>query len=87
MVAIIRQANGRRHIEQLQPRFSRCDNADIEVPEECSCGNFTTQPAGDVTVSLPSSSQQLETTEASQMFQPGGLNVQENHLIDLIFKD
>ncbi|KAK3764510.1 hypothetical protein RRG08_009192 [Elysia crispata] len=42
----------RRHIEQLQPRFCRCDdNADPgEPPEESSCGNFTTQPAEDVVV-------------------------------------
>ena len=46
-------ATSRRHIEQLQSRFSRCDdNADPrELPEKSSsCKSFTTQPAEDVTV-------------------------------------
>ena len=44
-------ATWRRHIEQLHPLFRCNDNAEPgELPEESSCGSFTTQPAEDVAV-------------------------------------
>ena len=73
----------RRHIEQVRPRFSRCDdNADPgELPEESSCGNFTSQPAEDVAVA----STIIAATGSNRCLpavQTGSLNVQESGLID-----
>ncbi|KAK3746929.1 hypothetical protein RRG08_030339 [Elysia crispata] len=63
-------------------------SADVMTTETLE--NFPKDPAVEISPlkllrmsqSHPPSSQQLEATEVSQLSQPGGLNVQESHLID-----
>ncbi|KAK3781619.1 hypothetical protein RRG08_029283 [Elysia crispata] len=70
---------------------SSCSRDSADVMTTQTLENFPKNPAAvkvsplnllRMSQSHPPSSQQLEATEISQLSQPGGLNVQESHLVD-----